>query len=354
MKGPTGCGKTEIARRISSLAQAPFVKVEATRYTEVGIVGANTNSMVKDLLDIAITQERERATAYYYDRAKVEAENIIMKGLGLQPNEENIKKLRDGEYDMESFMIPMDVFMASRRASKMNGSGLGGPDGMEGDEFVSSLFDNLSKMSSGSSSSSGTISGTLTVSKKSNKSSSSNKKSTVKEALKSYILYNIDQIIDENEIINVAKQKTEQEGIIFIDEIDKLASGNDEGGGYVRSHSLKEGVQKELLTLLEGCSVMTRYGPVSTNHILFIASGAFHTSNVSDLLPELQGRLPVRVELKSLDMNDLKRVLSEKKYNLIQEVVALMKTETVDLKFAEDGITEIARYVQSLQRLSTS
>ena len=313
-----GCGKTEIARRISSLAQAPFVKVEATRYTEVGIVGANTNSMVKDLLDIAITQEKERAALYYHERAKSEAEKTILAGMNRDHNEENLQKLRDGEFDNEAFNIPTEIYVSNKRSSsKLNGSSSSSDDMFDGGELLSNLFTNLGNIGNSRVFVSGsTANGT---GRKNSKSSSNDKKSNVKEALKSYTQYYTDQNIDENEIINAAKKKTEQEGIIFIDEIDKLASGSDEGGGgsYVRSHSLKEGVQKELLTLLEGTSVMTKYGPVSTTHILFIASGAFHTSAVSDLLPELQGRLPVRVELKSLDMNDLRRVLSEKKYNLI-------------------------------------
>lgn len=343
MKGPTGCGKTEIARRISSLAQAPFVKVEATRYTEVGIVGANTNSMVKDLLDIAITQEKERAALYYQERAKVETEKTILAGLNKECTEETLKQLRDGEYDDELISIPLEVLTANKRSSsKFNGSG-SDSDFLDGNELISNIFNNFS---SNGSNAKVFISGSSSTRK--NSSKANDKKVTVKEAYKAYVQYYTDLNIDETNIINEAKKKTEQEGIIFIDEIDKLASGNDDGGGYARGHSLKEGVQKELLTLLEGTSVMTKYGPISTSHILFIASGAFHTSAISDLLPELQGRLPVRVELKSLDMNDLKRILSEKKYNLIQEVTALMNVEKVTMQFTEDGISEIARYAYLL------
>lgn len=271
MKGPTGCGKTEIARRIAGLAQAPFVKVEATRYTEVGIVGANTNSMIKDLLEIAISQERERAVERSRERAQLEAEKQVLTLLGMDYSEEHIVKLRSGELDQTSVEISEDILQSNKRYSSPNSGGDSRDDDMSGlPPDVSHLLSRF------------IISG----GKRSGKGTS---KMTVKEALKQLTVYYSNQAVDQNEVVALAKERTEQEGIVFVDEIDKLASNSDRGAGMARSDSLKEGVQKELLSLLEGCSVSTKHGPVSTNHILFIASGAFHQSAVSDLLPELQG-----------------------------------------------------------------
>lgn len=265
MKGPTGCGKTEIARRIASLAQAPFVKVEATRYTEVGIVGANTNSMIKDLLDIAIAQERERAVERTRVKAQLEAEKRVLDLLGLDYNEENLTQLRGGDLDSTTVEVPDDVLQSNKHYSSPGGDA--GEDNMPQDlgRFLSRFVGAARRADKGGN------------------------KMSVKEALKQLAVYYSNQAVDQNEVVAKAKVKTEQEGIVFVDEIDKLASNSDRGAGMARTDSLKEGVQKELLSLLEGCSVSTKHGPVSTNHILFIASGAFHQAHVSDLLPELQG-----------------------------------------------------------------
>lgn len=362
MKGPTGCGKTEIARRIASLAQAPFVKVEATRYTEVGIVGANTNTMIKDLLDIAIAQEREQAIERTRVKATLEAEKHVLSLLGLDYNEENLTQLRNGDLDLAIVDLPEDVLQSNRSYSA--------PVGDSSDDNMSGgIPQDLGRF----------LSRFIVAGKRSDKSGTS--KLPVKEALKQLSLYYSNQAVDQNEVIAKAKVKTEQEGIVFVDEIDKLAA-SDRGSGMARNESLKEGVQKELLSILEGCTVSTKHGPISTNHILFIASGAFHQSHISDLLPELQGqppllfrlhmfriinthlqikmltetfilfvllgRLPVRVELKSLTQVDLQRILSEKKYNLVAEVQALMSTEDVKVEFTEDGIEEIARFAYML------
>lgn len=327
MKGPTGCGKTEIARRIANLASAPFVKVEATRYTEIGIVGANTHSMIKDLLDIGISLERERAYAKVKEKSLDCASRDLLVKLEVELTNENFEKMKNGGFDDQLVEIPNDILMSNKKSAHRSS------ENRSGDEAADAIQNMISDLGGG----------IMNFQIKSSKTKTSSKKYTVAEARREYTKYHSDQLIDENEIIRAAKEKTEQEGIVFIDEIDKLSSGASSMEG-ARGHQLREGVQKELLSLLEGCTVSTRYGSVSTNHILFIASGAFHQSAVSDLLPELQGRLPVRVELKSLNADDLRRVLVDKKYNLVAEATAMLATEGLRVEFTDCAIAEIARF----------
>lgn len=314
MRGGTGIGKTEIARRIAKLAEAPFIKVEATRYTEVGIVGADTNSMIKDMLDIAIAEERVRSSERLKEKATQIAFTDVLGLLKVAPEflEEKTKALQSGDLDNDMVDIPNDIYRKGRAVVQATAS----PSDIA--EDISNMISMIQKE------------GDSYMQRKNGSKSSQKQKLTVKEALKFFQQYYINQTLDENEIVKLAIYNTEQRGIVFIDEIDKLAYSS-EGGSGSKSAGYREGVQKELLSLLEGCSVPTKYGPISTTHILFIASGAFHKCLVTDLLPELQGRLPVRVELKALTYNDLRRILVEKKYNLVAESVGLLGTEGLNI-----------------------
>lgn len=318
MRGPTGCGKTEIARRLASLAEAPFVKVEATKYTEVGIVGADTSSMIKDLLTEAITQQRAKAEAKLADKAREQAEQELLSKLNKEQTPENLSRLRNGEFDND--MVDMPEIKEQSAGFRMP---FGGPN----NDLDSSMMEML-ELARGTLSS---IGGPLPNRQNRRKPT---RRVTVKEALKQLQATKVSQLVDESEIVAAAKEAAEQEGIIFIDEIDKLSHTSD---GHRGSFERKgEGVQKEFLSLLEGSTVNTRHGPIRTDHILFICSGAFHKSNPSDLLPELQGRLPVRVELKSLTLEDLKRILSEKKFNILEQTTALLQAEGLSVEFTPE------------------
>ncbi len=314
MIGPTGVGKTEISRRLSKLAEAPFVKVEATRFTEVGYVGRDVEQIVRDLLEIAIAMEKVKKRKEVHAQAQKLAEDRVLDALvgnkaSVATRESFRKRLRDGDLDDNEIEIAVSESnqMPSFEIPGMPGANVG----------MINISDMLGK----------------SMGQKPKK-----KKMSVKESHEILINEESDKLIEQDKIIKSAKDSTENNGIVFLDEIDKISARTDRVGGDVS----REGVQRDLLPLIEGTTVSTKYGPVKTDHILFIASGAFQLAKPSDLLPELQGRLPIRVELDALNSKDFIRILKEPDNSLIKQYKALLKTENVDLEFTEDGINTIA------------
>ncbi|EAS46133.1 ATP-dependent protease ATP-binding subunit [marine gamma proteobacterium HTCC2207] len=320
MIGPTGVGKTEIARRLARLANAPFVKVEATKFTEVGYVGKDVESIIRDLVETAVKQVREQEIKKVEQRAMDSAEERILDVL-LPParstdgqSEQTSstrqifrKKLREGALNDKEIEIELSQTAA--------GVEIMAPPGME--EMTSQLQNMFSSMGKGK---------TVT------------RKLTVAEALKNLKEEEAAKLINEEEIKAAAVSTAEQNGIVFLDEIDKVCRRGEASGADVS----REGVQRDLLPLIEGSTVSTKYGMIKTDHILFIASGAFHLAKPSDLIPELQGRLPIRVELNSLKINDFERILTEPKASLTKQYCELMATEGVQINFTEDGVRRIA------------
>ncbi|RRJ83142.1 ATP-dependent protease ATPase subunit HslU [Aestuariirhabdus litorea] len=321
MIGPTGVGKTEIARRLARLAKAPFIKVEATKFTEVGYVGRDVESIVRDLMDAAIKMMREEEMQRVQHRALDAAEERILDAL-LPPArdfDENSKpadsstrqlfrkKLREGELDEKEVELELSDSPA--------GVEIMAPPGME--EMTSQLQNMFSNL---------------------NKGRSKTRKLKIRDALKQVQDEEAAKLINEEELKGRALEAVEQNGIVFIDEIDKVAKRSSGASADVS----REGVQRDLLPLIEGCTVNTKFGMIKTDHILFIASGAFHLAKPSDLIPELQGRLPIRVELNALSTDDFERILTEPDFSLTEQYQALMQTEGVPLSFTEDGINRIA------------
>ena len=317
MIGPTGVGKTEISRRLSKLAQAPFIKVEATRFTEVGYVGRDVEQIIRDLIEIAIAMERERKRKEVKAKAELKAEELVLDALvgnkaTVATRESFRKRLRNGDLDENEIEIEVQGAAAGLQSFEIPGMP-GGNVGMV----------NL-----------GDILGKSMGNKKGKK-----KKMNVKESHDILVAQESDKMIEEDKIIKEAKKATEENGIVFLDEIDKVSARSDRVGGDVS----REGVQRDLLPLIEGTTVSTKHGPIKTDHILFIASGAFQLAKPSDLLPELQGRLPIRVELDALKEEDFKRILKEPDNSLIKQYKALLNTENVNLEFTDDGIDMLAK-----------
>ena len=324
MVGPTGCGKTEISRRLAKLANAPFIKVEATKFTEIGYVGRDVEQIIRDLVETSISQTKIKMGKEVKAQAEKNAEEKILDVLVSNTSSPNTRenfrqKLRSGELNNKEVEIPVatnpSLNLPTMDIPGMPGSQMG----------MINLGDVLGK--------------SFSAPKK-------NKKMSVEESHSYLLQEETEKLLDNDKIIQKALEDVEQNGIVFIDEIDKITSRNDKGGGDVS----REGVQRDLLPLIEGTTVSTKHGVVKTDYILFIASGAFHISKPSDMLPELQGRLPIRVELESLTKEDFKLILTETQNSLIKQYIGLLNTEGVELVFDENGIIRIAELATEINQ----
>ncbi|KJS25282.1 MAG: ATP-dependent protease [Hyphomonadaceae bacterium BRH_c29] len=321
MIGPTGVGKTEVSRRLARLANAPFLKVEATKFTEVGYVGRDVEQIIRDLVETAVGMVREQKRAGVQQKAQDAAEERLLDalvGAEAQSSTREVfrRKLRDGDLDDKE--VDIDMPESGSPMEMFDIPGQGGSMGMI------NLSDMLGKAMGGN--------------------RTKRVRTTVKEAYKPLLDEEADKMIDEEAIVREAVNAVEQDGIVFLDEIDKIAAKSERGGADVS----REGVQRDLLPLIEGTTVSTKRGAIKTDHILFIASGAFHVSKPSDLLPELQGRLPIRVELEALSRDDLRRILVEPEASLIRQYEALMAAEGVTLVFEDAAIDRLADLAEAV------
>lgn len=314
MIGPTGVGKTEISRRLAKLAGAPFVKVEATKFTEIGFVGRDVEQIIRDLLEVALKLVREKQRAAVRAKAHIHAEERVLEALvgkdaSPATREAFRKRLREGELDDKEIEIEV-ADSASASAPSFDIPGM--PGAQMGIMNLSDIFGKAGHRTK-------------------------KRRMSVRKAFKPLIEDESDKLLDEEQILQEALRSTEEDGIVFIDEIDKIALRQSNN-----SMTPREGVQRDLLPLVEGTTVATKYGQVKTDHILFIASGAFHLSKPSDLLPELQGRLPIRVELQALTREDFRRILTEPEASLIKQYIALMATEEIELDFTDEAVDALA------------
>ena len=355
MMGPTGVGKTEIARRLAKLVEAPFVKVEATKFTEVGYVGRDVESMVRDLVEAAIRLVKNKKMNSVKEKAEIAAEDRILDillptkkrkptnplGLLFQPDEQDYEDNQEDEPDdrYQSMSNTREKLRQRLRLGLMEDteieievedskySGIGFVPGFGNEDIMIHIQD---------------VFGSIMPRR------TKKRKTTIREARRIFQQEEADKLIDMDEVIEEAIHATEQHGIIFIDEIDKIAGKEMSSGPDVS----REGVQRDILPIVEGTTVMTKYGPIKTDHILFIAAGAFHVSKVSDLIPELQGRFPIRVQLESLTQENFEQILTQPENALLKQYKALMKVENVNLDFSQDAISEIARVAFLLNQQS--